>query len=57
MAEQIGHTFGGGALALEGQRYEALLPAPDDKEFATAVAEGRAEDPLRIIDAALSTLD
>ena len=57
MAEQIGHIFGGGAFALEVQRYEALLPSPDDTEFAKAVAEGRAEDPLRIIDAALSTLD
>ena len=57
MAEQMGLTFGGGAFALEVQRYEALLPAPNDKVFARAVAEGRAEDPLRIIDAALATLD
>ena len=57
MAEQIGHTFGGGAFALEVQRYETLLPAPDDKEFARAVADGRADDPVRIIDAALSALD
>ena len=57
MAEQIGHTFGGGAFALELERYEALLPASDDKEFASAVAEGRAEDPLHIIHAALATLD
>jgi tetratricopeptide (TPR) repeat protein len=56
MAEQIGITFGGGAFALEVHRYEALLPAPDDKEFARAVAEGRADDPLRVMDAMLATL-
>ena len=57
MAEQLGLTFGGGAFALEVRRYEALLPAPDDEEFARAVAEGRAEDPLRVIEAVLATLD
>lgn len=57
MAEQVDHPFGVGAFALEARRYEALLPASDDEEFARAVAEGRADDPLRVMEAVLATLD
>jgi hypothetical protein len=57
LAEQLGHSLGAAASSTEVQRYEAWLPLADEPAFASGLEDGRAKDPLLVVEAALGNLN